>query len=245
MKTENRTLVQGSEEWYRARLGKITASCFHKVMTKPRSGGGMSQTALTYMRELIGERLTGQPADEIHSKYLDHGNKYEPVARAMYLATSDRDDHKVELIGFFDHPSLPWVGGSPDMLVDDDGIGEIKCPYTTKNHIEFLELDEITEKSHKPYFWQCQGNMWLSNRHWMDFVSFHPGFPKPLQLKVMRLQRDDDAYERLEEEMPRFLQQTQIKLLKMIDPLSQSERQSLIDNNSLDTPLITDGKESK
>lgn len=208
-------VVQGSPEWHLQRLGKATASCFGKIMTKARSGGGLSQTALTYMSELIGERLSGRPSDELSTREIRHGNEFEPVARGLYQWNCGESGHKVELVGFVDHATIPNVGGSPDFLVDNNGLGEIKCPYKGTNHIKFIEMGELTPKVNKDYYWQCQGNLWITEREWIDFVSFHPFFPDDLKLHVCRVQRDDDAIEDLEEAVMRFTEQMEIKLAKI------------------------------
>lgn len=216
---DNASLIQGSKEWYAARSGKVTSSCFHKVMTKPRSGGGLSQTALTYMAELIGEKLSGRPAEEIKSKYLDWGNKYEPIARALYQLSGSETGHSLTQVGFIDHPTIDNCGGSPDMLVNNDGVGEIKCPFTSANHIKFCEIRELTPKISKEYFWQCQGNIWVTERDWLDFVSYHPLFPEDMQLHTFRVFRDQDAIDDLEEEIPRFLEQMEVKISKIKDSI--------------------------
>lgn len=204
-------LVQGSPEWHAARLGKATASCFGKIMTKARSGGGVSATAATYMAELIGERLTGRPAEEIKSKYLDWGHEHEPTARQLYHWHLP-GEHTLRQVGFVDHPSVPMAGGSPDCLVDDDGVVEIKCPYNASKHLQTIEEDAVTDKD---YAWQCQGNLWVTGRKWLDYVSFHPSMPEEIQLHVIRVERDDDMIEELEEKVPRFLDQLELKMARI------------------------------
>ena len=215
MSVDNAALEQGSPAWLQARLGKATSSCFGKIMTKARSGGGMSQTALTYMTQLIGERLSGRPSDELSTKEVRWGNEHEPPARGLYSWACGEHGHKTQLVGFVDHPTLPNVGGSPDFLVDDNGLGEIKCPYKGTNHIKFIEMGTLTEKVNKDYYWQCQGNLWVAQREWIDFVSYHPLFPEELQLHTCRIYRDDDDIEDLEEAVTRFVEQMEIKLDKI------------------------------
>ncbi|MEM6363311.1 MAG: lambda exonuclease family protein [Planctomycetota bacterium] len=204
-------LRQGTPEWYLARMGKVTSSCFGKLMTKARSGGGMSQTALTYMNQLIAERMTGRPAEEIGSKYIDWGNEHEPTARQLYQ-WSMKGDHTLRQVGFVNHPTIDMVGGSPDCLIDDDGVMEIKCPYTAANHLKVIEGNVITDKDYK---WQCQGNLWVTGRQWLDYVSFHPLFPEPMQLFVIRVPRDEDMIDELDEKVPRFLEQMAIRIKKI------------------------------
>lgn len=203
-------LVQGSDEWYQARLGKVTSSCFGKLAGKGRAGG-WTQTALTYMNELVAEKITGRPAEQINSKYLDHGNEHEPTARQLYqLHRAKRDP--VKQVGFVNHPSIEGCGGSPDALVGDEGVLEIKCPYHIHNHLANIENDGPVDRV---YIWQAQGNMWVTGRSWCDFVSFHPFVPESYQFHVVRIFRDEDVIEDLEEKVPRFLEQVSIKLNRM------------------------------
>lgn len=203
-------LVQGSDEWYQARLGKVTSSCFGKLAGKGRAGG-WTQTALTYMNELVAEKITGRPAEQINSKYLDHGNEHEPTARQLYqLHRAKRDP--VNQVGFVNHPSIEGCGGSPDALVGDEGVLEIKCPYHIHNHLANIENDGPVDRD---YIWQAQGNMWVTGRRWCDFVSFHPFVPESYQFHVVRIFRDEDVIEDLEEKVPRFLEQVSIKLNRM------------------------------
>lgn len=197
---------QNTPEWREARVGKVTSSCLGKVMTKARSGGGMGQTAQTYMMELIGERLTGLPADEIHSKYIEWGHRHEPDARSLYAAYSSET---VSRVGFVEHPTIRGFGGSPDSLVGEKGVNEIKCPFTQRNHLEVIRANEIVDKD---YQWQCQGNMAVTGREWLDYVSFHPMFPEELRFHVIRVERDDDMIEELEETVIRFLEQMEKRI---------------------------------
>lgn len=200
-------LIQGTKEWYAARCGKITASCFGKLAGKGRSGG-FTQTAITYMTQVVAERITGQPQDEIQSKYLDHGFEHEPTARQLYQwYLSDRQELKQ--VGFIDHPTIPFCGGSPDCLVGDEGLLEIKCPYTVHTHLANIENDGTSDKD---YLWQMQGNLWITGRQWCDFVSFHPFVPEPLRFHVVRYARNEDVIDEIEERIPRALEQVAIRV---------------------------------
>lgn len=200
-------LIQGSPEWYALRCGKVTASCFGKLSGTGRAGG-WTQTALTYMTQVVAERITGSPQDEIQSKYLDHGNRYESTARQLYQwHLSARQ--VLEQVGFVDHPEVAYCGGSPDCLVGEDGLLEIKCPYTVHRHLANIESDGTDEKD---YIWQMQGNLWITGRQWCDFVSFHPFVPESLQFHVVRYERDEDIIEEIEERIPRALEQVAIRV---------------------------------
>lgn len=211
-------LIQGSPEWYAARCGKITASCFGKLGGSGRSGGGWTQTAITYMTQVMGERITGVPQDEIQSKYLDHGNRHEPTARQLYQwYTKSRVELKQ--VGFLDHPELQFCGGSPDALIDDDGVLEIKCPYTIHGHIANIESDGTSDRD---YTWQMQGNLWITGRKWCDFVSFHPYVPSSLQFHVVRYMRDEDVIEEIAARVPRALEQIAIRVKNIEERVRQS-----------------------
>ena len=209
---------QGSLEWRAARCGKITSSCFGKVMTRGRGKDeAWGQTAFTYMMEVLGEQLSGVPADEISSKYLEWGHTHEPTARALYTW---RVGLPVTLTGFVPHPDLPLVGGSPDGLVGDDGCMEIKCPYTVRTHLETIFENKINDKD---YQWQCQGNLWVTGRAWMDFVSFHPNLPEDLQLHVIRVPRDEDMIEELEDRIKRFSDMLSVRLRKIREQVTKDD----------------------
>ena len=177
---------QRTDDWLGDRMGRFTASEFHRLMTEPRSkadkeAGKLSQGAMTYVMEKVAERITGKPAkDEFDSKYTQWGEEHEPLAKSIYEAVFDR---KVKLSGFIEYGD--HAGGSPDGLVMDDGILEIKCPYTITSHLGHLMLSNADDlKADKPeYYWQCLGYMLITGREWCDFISYHPHFPARLQLK--------------------------------------------------------------
>ena len=198
--------AQGTEEWKRQRLGKITASRFCDMMTNGRGTGAMGKTAYSYMYDLIAERLTGEPQDEIISKHLDWGNANEPQARAMYCLISGRRVTQTGFIAMNDD-----IGGSPDGLVGDSGGVEIKCPSSSRIHLGYIEQCKVPND----YFWQVQGLMWVTGREWWDFVSFDPRMPEKYQLFVFREERDDQAIKELEFRAARFIEQMNIKLSKI------------------------------
>jgi len=187
-------LEQGSEEWLQARVGRATASRFSDVMASIRSGEAASRK--NYRAELVVERLTGQPVDTYKSPAMEWGNEYEPVARLKYELTTGNN---VEECGLFIHNSI-MAGASPDGLVNDDGLLEIKCPNTA-THIETLRKQEVPRQ----YYWQVMGQLWLTGRKWCDFVSFDPRMPANAQYFTTRVLRDDEAIADLEDNIVMFL----------------------------------------
>ena len=168
--------LQRTTEWHLKRLGKPTASQFHRI--KPGRNAKWSDATQTYMRELLVERLTGQWV-EAYGMAIDWGNEHEDDARELYEA---RYGVTVKRESFAERDGL---GGSPDGLVGPDGCIEIKCPYNSGNHIGYM-LDGCTD--HLP---QIQANIYFGNRKWADFISYDPRFPSELQLYVIRVERDE------------------------------------------------------
>lgn len=187
-------LEQGSEEWLQARVGRATASRFSDVMASIRSGEAASRK--NYRAELVVERLTGQPVESYKSPAMEWGNEYEPVARLKYELTTGNN---VEECGLFIHNSI-MAGASPDGLVNDDGLLEIKNP-TTATHIATLRKQEVPRQ----YYWQVMGQLWLTGRKWCDFVSYDPRMPANAQYFTTRVLRDDEAIADLEDNIVTFL----------------------------------------
>ena len=188
-------IEQGSEAWRHLRLGKVTASRVADVIAKTRTGWGASRA--NYMAELLVERLTGQAQEGYMNAAMQWGIDTEPQARAAYELMQDCD---VLAAGFVLHPSIDMAGASPDGFVGDDGLVEFKCPMTA-THIETLLGDSIPGK----YIGQMQFQMACTGRKWCDWVSFDPRLPAAMQLFVKRVNRDDEAIERLEMLIGEFL----------------------------------------
>jgi putative phage-type endonuclease len=189
-------IVQGSSEWFAVRLGKVTASRVADVVATVKSGGyGASRSS--YMAELIAERLIGQPAEKFTNGAMTWGTEKEPEARNLY---EFRTGNEVQEIGFVPHPTIADSGCSPDGLVGEDGLVEIKAPNTS-THIETLLSGKIPEKYVKQMLWQ----MACTGRQWCDFASFDPRLPVEMRLFVSRVHRDQGAIDILEKEVRLFL----------------------------------------
>jgi putative phage-type endonuclease len=193
---------QRTEEWFQARLGKVTASKISDVIARTKTGYSASRA--NYMAQLIVERLTNQKQESYTNSAMEWGTQQEPFARAEYEAMLMLF---VEETGFVDHPFIPMAGASPDGLVSDDGLVEIKCPNTA-THIETILSKKIDQK----YINQMQWQMACTNRLWTDFVSYDPRLPKTLQLFVMRVLRDNEYILSLEAEVHKFLIEVEEKV---------------------------------
>lgn len=187
---------QRSPEWFAARLGRATGSRFNDIICRTRSGYAASRK--NYRAELIVERLTGTKDDSYTSSAMQWGIDNEPVARLQYMLNTGKD---VEDTGFWIHDEL-MAGASPDGFVGTDGLLEIKCPNTA-THIDTLTYKKLP----KQYLAQVQGQMWITERKWCDFVTFDPRMPENAQMLVIRVDRDDDYIKELEIEVTNFLEE--------------------------------------
>jgi len=188
-------MEQRSPEWFSERAGKVTASAIYKVMARTKTGYGADRA--NYHAQLVAERLTGVPAESFTNAAMQWGNDTEPQARAMY---SLHTGMPVEETGFHAHPTIDLCGASPDGLVGDRGLVEIKCPNTS-THIAVLTGAGIDRK----YMLQMQFQLACTDREWCDFASFDPRLPDEMQLHVQRIKRDNELLEEIEGEVTKFL----------------------------------------
>lgn len=187
-------MEQRTEEWFAARLGKVTASRVADVLAKIKSGESASRK--NYKMELVVQRLTGKQGESFTNAAMEWGTEQEPFARMAYEAhtgTFVKED------GFVDHPTIEGFGCSPDGIVGE-GLIEIKCPNTA-NHIETVLDNKVPSK----YIPQMQCQMACTGAKWCDFVSFDPRLPEDLQLLVVRVERDQEYIDAMEVEVKQFL----------------------------------------
>ena len=204
-------MQQRTEEWYQARLGKVTASRIADIIAKTQKGA-YTQKRADYMNELLCERLTGQREEKFINASMQRGIDLEPKARAVYeIETGEW----VEEVGFIPHPTIAMSGASPDGLISDDGLIEIKCPNTTA-HIEFLQ----TQKPKQEYICQMQWQMACTGRKWCDFVSYDDRLPENLVYCSVHIPRDDDFIQSLEQEVEKFLAELEQKITHIQENLN-------------------------
>lgn len=169
-------------DWQIRRLGKITASEFPNIKYL-KGSTKWGETALSYLYDLVGEHLTGEPSQTFSgNRATEWGHHYERDALAAY---KKRTKKKVQPQVFYPHPTLAWVGGTPDGPVGMNGLVEAKCPLNFKNHIRTV----ITRKVPAEYIDQVLGQLWLSGREWADFISYDPRIKGPHGLAIVRVDR--------------------------------------------------------
>jgi putative phage-type endonuclease len=186
--------IQGSNEWFKYKIGKVGASRVGDVMAK-----GTGATRKAYMTELLVARLTGEYPESYTSPSIQWGIDNEPLARSAYEIKTGCMVHEV---GFIHHPTIKGFGASPDGLILPDGGLEIKCPNTA-THLETM----MTGKIKRDYILQMQTGMACAELEWWDFVSFDPRLPGKLEMWIHRVYRDDSLIAEIEREVKLFIEE--------------------------------------
>lgn len=192
-------MEQRTDEWYEARLGIPTASSFNKLIS---STGKPSTQAQGYINQLIAEAVTGKRPESFTSEAIERGIELESQALAWYEFAQDVT---VEETGFHRHKSIA-CGCSPDGLVGDTGLIEIKCPLP-HNHVAYLRAEKVPAQ----YMPQVQGQLWVMEREWCDFLSFHPDLPAML----IRVERDEKFIELLAAEVTKASETIEKEVAKL------------------------------
>ena len=201
--TEDRVAVeQGTPEWHQMRLGKVTASRVADILAKTKTGPSASRQ--NYLIELAIQRTTGIIQESYSNAAMEWGTQTEPQARVAYEV---RTNNFVDQLAFVDHPSINWFGCSPDGLVSDRGLVEIKCPNST-THWEYFKYNRPPQK----YVIQMQAQMAVTSRDWCDFVSFDPRMPDRSQLLIVRVDRDESFIAEMEAEIKKFLDEVEVEV---------------------------------
>ena len=168
---------QRSPAWLALRRGAITASAADRLLTQAK--------VREYALELAAERLVREVPPNIVTPAMQWGIDHEESARLRYAFERGVD---VLSVGFAWHDNLEgWIGCSPDGVVGDDGLVEIKCP-SSKRHLEYL----TSGAAPKEYLPQIQFQLWVTGRQWCDFVSYDPRFECG-DFFVVRVERDEAA----------------------------------------------------
>lgn len=206
-------IEQGSPEWFKQRYGNASASRIKDVIAKTKSGYSASRE--NYLTELVLERF-GVFSEPYTSKAMEWGNEQEPFARATHEIEQGLI---VQECGYILHPNIAKSGASPDGLIGDDGVLEIKCP-DTKTHFEYL----LAEKPPAQYIPQMAWQMACTGRKWADFVSYDPRAPEGLQYFYVRYERDNEYIEMLEKEVITFLDEVDKRFNQLKEKLDAKRK---------------------
>ena len=183
---------QRTDEWFAERAGKVTASRINDVMMAKTTAGYQN-----YRAQLVCERLTGEAVEGFTSAAMQHGTDTEPQARAFYELEVGQP---VAEVGFVRHATIQMAGASPDGLVGELGLVEIKCPQPAE-HIRLLSGGSIKKQYDLQMHWQ----MICTGREWCDFVSFCPTFPAEMQMHIQRVKYDAEKEQEITAAVVQFL----------------------------------------
>jgi putative phage-type endonuclease len=200
-------IEQGSPEWLAMRLGKLTASRMADVPATTKSGPSASRK--NYLAQLVAERLTGLVQESFTNGAMQWGREHEPLARVEYEMLKNVS---VSQVDFVNHPIIAMCGASPDGLVLDNGLVEIKCPNTA-THIDYL-LGKHAPVKYEP---QMTLQLLCTEREWCDFVSYDPRMPEEHQLFVARFIPSSEYRKTVEKEAIKFLQEVGEVIEKLKD----------------------------
>ena len=194
--TDTKELIQGSDEWFASRVGKITASRLGDIMRKTKWGESTYKAKVRL--ELAIERITGKSASSVvMNRAMLDGVEREPDARKLFEAVTGKE---VAEVGSFDHPTIVNTSASPDGLIrGENAVLEIKSP-THPTHAKNLMQDGMP----KNYVYQVQWQIACCEADYAYFASYHPDFPKDLRLKWVRVEKDDSIIKSLEEAVRQF-----------------------------------------
>lgn len=182
--------LQRTQAWFTDRCGRFTASRFADVMARNKRTGEPLKACHDLIWQVVVERMTGQPVEGAQGVALQWGTDCEPYARSAYeLETGN----VVVETGLILHPVFTFSGASPDGLIGDDGILELKAPKSSAVHLQRF-IDGVPEE----YRAQIMGQLWCSGRKWADFCSYDPRQKEKFQLLRIRVERDEEYIERLQ-----------------------------------------------
>jgi len=189
-------VIQGSDAWFAARCGRITASRLGDIMRKTKWGESTYKAKVRL--ELAIERITGKSVSSVvMNQAMRDGVEREPDARKLYEVITGKE---VALCGSFNHPNIANTSASPDgLIMDENAVLEIKCP-THATHAKNL----MSDKMPKNYVYQVQWQIACTESDYGWFCSYHPDFPKDLRLKHVKVERDNEVIKSLEEEVRAF-----------------------------------------
>lgn len=188
-------IEQGTDEWRELRAGTVTASEFSQLLAK-----GKGKTRRTLLLKKAGERITGNPSESFTNQHMERGTEQEEIARSLY---EQRIGVDIINCGFMKNNT---VGYSPDGLVGEDGLIEIK------SRLAHIQADSILKgKIPSENIAQIQGGLWVSGRRYLDYISYCPGMP----LFIKRVLPDHEYHDDLSEEVKRF----EVELCGVVDQL--------------------------
>jgi len=172
--------------------GNVITRASKATAEKPALPGKPTAARANLIATIVIERMTGKPIEVFENFAMRRGSELEPLSIETY---ENLKMVAVQDVGFVDSPLYDFIGVSPDGYVGEDGMIETKSPMSESKH-----LGALLDATHADeYVWQIQGQMWICERAWVDMVSFDPRWPKPYDMKIVRVARDESLIADLEE----------------------------------------------
>lgn len=206
---------QGSPEWKQARAGKVTASRAKDARDKLKSGAA-SGKQVAYACQVALERITHQPADTTFENWqMREGHVQEPIARSAY---ERRTGNLVDEVGALSTDDDLFMY-SPDGLIDDDGLLEVKTLFSPERIIAIVGNGDTSDFED-----QCMFGLWLTGRQWIDLVVWAPSLD---HMVIKRIHRDEDAIEKLESDLMAFARMVAQYETTLRDAIAANNEQAL------------------
>lgn len=210
-------IKQGTEEWDKMRIGRFTSSEMYRLITPPKTkedkdAGKLSETALTYVNEKVAETLTGMAKQNSYAYPLVYGKETEAQAIEVFCERTGFIWDEIGFVSFGDH-----AGGSPDGIINETDILEVKCPYAIDTQVDYLQLtDQWDLMRLKPaYYWQCMSNLLFTGKERAHFVSFDPRYPDKQQIVHIVIKPITDDFQKITDKIAKAVEE-KLKILKSI-----------------------------
>jgi len=204
---------QRTDEWYNARLGKFTASGLSALMAKPVTSSSVwSKSAINYIQNLALQLYLNEYTWRPDNDATRWGMRHEEKALHEFGSACR---FQVKETGFVLHPRFPEVGATPDAIIVEDYnsqeiiLAQVKCPYSQKNHLKYSgKIHDVRtlKKCRSAYFWQIQGEIWVTGASYSYFVSFDPRQTGKLRLHFAKIEPDQNAIDHFERIIPEAIE---------------------------------------
>lgn len=198
-------MEQGSEAWHEIKLGRFTGTRFALLMMGKLTAGYNNCIA-----EVAAEILTHEKEENYVSEDMQRGIDLEPEAAKEYELITGIE---LKEVGFIEPDDNEYIGVSPDRLIDEDGLLEIKCPKA-KTLFNYMSKGVLPNE----YKWQVQGQLWVTKRQYCDFMAYYP----KLTPFIIRVFPDYEMHKELEKEVKIGIEKVNeiISMYKKYDPIS-------------------------
>ncbi|HEY3405407.1 MAG TPA: YqaJ viral recombinase family protein [Ohtaekwangia sp.] len=210
-------IAQGTEEWDRMRIGRFTSSEMWKLLTNPRSkadqeAGKLSETALTYIQVKVAETITQKQKENSYAYPLVYGKETEPLAIEYFCEKTGFIHESIGFVPFGEH-----AGGSPDGIINDIDILEVKCPFAIDTQVDYLMLtDQWDLKRIFPeYYWQVQSNLLFTGKEKGHFVAYDPRYPDDKKLVHLIVKPIAEDFDRITNAIAKAVEE-KLKILNLL-----------------------------